>query len=244
MRICILFLCAIIVPAASAFPQSAAQVAQKTSLFGTAKDITLTVVMELKTKSGTKERGLSISIKRSPAGMRVLAAMTSPAFLSQMKFLTRRETDGLTTTWLKTSQGVRKLTASSGSERIFDSQFTVEDFSDIDLKGFTASLSEATLDSVACFAVALRPTTAAGYSRKVVYVQKDDFELRGMDFYDDYDVLIRQYRVIESRLIGGIPFPVQSVMKDLATDDETSLTIESADTTRVIPESTFNKAGL
>ena len=78
-----------------------------TSLFGTAKSITLKITMRLVAENGTRERGLEVFIRQDPATLRILAHVVSPAFLSQMKFLTYRQADGETSSWLKTSAGVR-----------------------------------------------------------------------------------------------------------------------------------------
>jgi outer membrane lipoprotein-sorting protein len=231
--------------AAHAFPQTAEQIAKKTSFFGSARDISMNMTMELKSKTGSRERGLEVFIKRSEGGMRVLARMVSPAFLSQMKFLTHREADGLTSSWLKTSQGVRKLAASSGSERIFDSEFTVEDFTEIDTAGFDCALLEDVPAELSqCYAVEMSPKVKAGYARKILYIHKDDFDLRGIDFMDERKTAIRQYRLLETGMVEGMPYPARSVMRDLRSGNETVLVVKEIDTGHPIPEKTFNKANL
>jgi hypothetical protein len=237
----VLGLCA----AATAFPQTAEQIVLRTSLFGDARNVSAKITMELKGKTGARERGLEVFIARDRGEARVLIHMVSPAFLSQMKFLTHRSASGEASSWLRTSQGVRKLSRSNGTERVFDSDFTVEDLTETDVDEFEATLlADAEIDSFPCHAVELRPKFRTQYERKVMYVQMRGSGLQGIDFLDERSGLIRQYRLLETRLADGVPFPSLSVMRDLRGGTETLLRVRELDTTTVLPEKTFNKGNL
>jgi hypothetical protein len=239
-----LFAAALVLLAGPAFSQSLGQLIMA-SLFGNAASITMKITMHLSAENGSKERGLEVFIRRDAGIVRILAHVVSPAFLSQMKFLTHRRDDGETSSWLKTSQGVRKLSSTNTEERVFDSDFTVEDFGQINPGEFTIDvLADSEVDGVPCAVLDLRPKLKATYARKVFFIEKVDSQLRGIDFFDEGGNFVRQYRLLETRIIGGAAFPVSSVMKDLRGKTETRLTVNEIDTTHPLPDRVFNKADL
>jgi hypothetical protein len=121
----------------------------------------------------------------------------------------------------------------------------VEDFTDIDLADFAAEvLPDIAIDQVPCHAVRLTPKAAAQYRRKVVYVAIDGGMLRGTDFTDAQGGLVRQYRLLETRLADGATFPSVSVMRNVPAQTETRLTVETIDATTPLPDKTFNKGNL
>jgi len=227
------------------FSQTPEEVLRRATLFGNARWLTLAISMELKGATGTRERGLEVFIARDSGATRILVHMVSPAFLSRMKFLTHRSASGETSSWLRTSQGVRKLSRANAAERIFDSDFTVEDFTEIDLDGFaTLLLPDVLIGQVPCKAVQLTPGFRAQYARKVFFVEMNSGSLQGIDFFDTRDALVRQYRLMQTRMIDGTPFPSVSVMRDLLAQTETRLTVREIDTTTALPDKTFNKGNL
>ncbi len=225
--------------------QTAEELVRSTSFFGSAENVFMKITMTLSSKSGSKERGIEVSMKRNAGSTLVLACMVSPAFLSQMKFLTHRQADGRVDTWLKTSQGVRKLAASGGTEKVFDSDFTVEDFTGLDPAGFSCVLlPDAVIDDVVCRAVQMTPAAPVGYTRKVLYLEKDGLALRGIDYMDGKGTLVRQYRLLRAGTSAGASYPALSVMRSLGSGTETTLEVKEIDAVRVIPEKNFNKGNL
>ncbi len=62
-----------------------------------------------------------------PNSRKVFAQIVQPRFLRQMRFLMRQESATRTEQWLATSRGVRKLENTGTSERLFSSDFTIEE---------------------------------------------------------------------------------------------------------------------
>lgn len=230
---------------ASCFSQTAEEILGRATLFGEARWLSLKISMELKGPNGVRQRGLEVFVARDRGTTRFLAHLVAPAFLSQMKFLSHRSADGATSSWLRTSQGVRKLSRANAAERIFDSDFTVEDFTDIDLADFAAELlPDVAIDQVPCHTVQLTPKARAQYSRKLLYVAREGGMLHGTDFYDAQGGLVRQYRLLETRRADGTTFPSVSVMRNLPAQTETRLTVETIDAATPLPDKTFNKGNL
>ena len=86
-----------------------------------------------------KDRGLEIYIQYANENSKTLIQIVRPAFLRKMKFLRQRTADGREDRWLKTSQGVRRLSEANNAEPLFDSDFTVEDLSAFVAGDFTLS---------------------------------------------------------------------------------------------------------
>lgn len=217
----------------------------RTLIFGPAKNITMGVTVTLSGRTGSKARGLEVFISRDAERLRVLVSMVSPAFLSQMKFLYHKDPGGAESAWMKTSQGVRRLAQTAVSGRIFDSDFTVDDFTAITESRYTlAMLPGVTLDSSPCFAVEARPKTRMDYERKVIYIEAANDLLRGIDFLDVEGAHVREYRVVSTREINGMAYPVSSTMEDLTAGSKTTLLVTRIDVDTALPDGLFNKGNL
>lgn len=225
--------------------QGAETLVEGLSLFGSARAVSMRVEMELRLKNGRKDRSLDVFLRQVDRRTQVLIQVAAPAFLTSMKFLSMRDEGGLETTWMKTSQGVRRLTDSSGGERVFDSDFTAEDFLSVSARRFAlAVLPDSTLGSTACRVVEARPRTAGSYARKLLYIGAADQSLRGIDFLDEGGTLIRRYRLTATQIIDGGTYPQSAVMENLRDGTATALSISRVDLKTDLPDRLFNKGSL
>jgi hypothetical protein len=160
-----------------------------------------------------------------------------------MKFLNHRDKNGREDMWLKTSQGVRRLSTANNSEPLFGSDFTVEDLSHFEP-------SELRLETIATGGEDTRHLIKAAplsryssYTYKVIHVDKDSGIVARVDFYRDNE-LYKKYELIEVRKINGKLYPVVCRMENFAQDSRTTLFIDRMDIVDSIPGRVFNKGNL
>jgi len=215
--------------AAQASAQSADQLLNELSLFGSARFISMQVQMDLTLANGTKSRTLDVFIRRVLVRTSVLIHVVSPGFLSSMKFLSLHE-------------GGQDA---NGSERIFDSDFRAEDFMTVSVSRFSfAFLPDASIDGLPCIVIEARPRDAAGYARKLFYIGKADLSLRGMDYLDSQGQLLRRYRMTASQSLAGSTAPLTAEMVDLRAGTSTTLKVLKADVETPLPDSLFSRGTL
>jgi hypothetical protein len=187
---------------------------------------------------------MEIFLQQGNRETKLLMQIVTPPFLRYMKFLQYKE-NGDSQQWLKTSRGVRRLTGANQSDNLFDSDFTVEDFSSIDPALYSVgSLSQADVNGKACYLLELKPRYSdAQYDRKDLYVDRDTYLIRRIDFFSGNNVY-KQYMLSETQTVEGKLFPRICTMETL--DEGTSTTIRVVDVSvpDSIPTRTFNRGNL
>ena len=224
----------------------AARLIEGASIFGDADRLELECLMTIDTAQGRKTRTVEAYIERDERVSKILLHIVAPGFLNQMKFLTHIYADGREYTWMRTSRGTTRLSGADRNMRVFDSDFTVEDFSDLTLQGFSLRrLPERTLDGVSCQVVEAVPEDPGrGYQVKVVYLDAEDSFIRGLDYLDDEGEPIRSYRVLTTQTVGGRSAPLRCRMSTPAEGSETILEFTETLVPDSIPARIFNKASL
>ena len=226
---------------AGAAEPSAREFMKGLHIFGDSSSLIMEFVMQIRSPQGEKERILNLHMDRSSEDQKLLIQIKSPAFLSSMKYLSRRER-GKETRWLKTSRGVRRLSARNNSDSLFGSDFTVEDLSLAELDSYTWSYEgDAPDGDVRIRAVPLYDSP--GFDYKVFTVGQSDRLLKQIDYYGG-GALIKQYRLIESMSAGDSPFPRVVTMKTLKDQTETVLTVRSVEFVPSLQAGVFNKGNL
>ncbi len=225
--------------------QSAQDLAAGVGLFGSAPFITLRVSMSLALPNGTKDRTLEVFIRQDARRTSALIHVIAPAFLSSMKLLTQRDVGGQESSWLKTSQGVRRLSDANGSERVFDSDFRAEDFMAVSPQRFAlATLADTVIDSVACRTVEARPRSPRDYARKLLYIAAGDRSLRGIDYLDQGGRPVRRYRLTATQVVEEGTYPLSAEMVDDVEGTSTTLKVTRIDLRSALPDALFNKGSL
>lgn len=215
------------------------------ALFGDFTSMEVEFTMEIHERRGSKSRGMIAYIEQTDDAYRALLQIVSPAFLNRMKFLTITEGDSRNQ-WMATSTGVRRVAESNRNDRLFDSDFTVEDLSDYDPDDYRLQMSaDERVDGVDCYVLQATPVSdASEYARKVLYIARDTRLLRRADFFDSEGTLVRQFEQLDQMTLDGRPFPRQAKMSTLSEDTYTVLTVDEAQSGHDIPDRLFNRGSL
>jgi outer membrane lipoprotein-sorting protein len=215
------------------------------ALFGQFTSLEVHLTMEIHERRGTKDRGLVAYVERDGDDAKALVQIVSPAFLNSMKFLSI--TDGEDTTqWLGTSRGVRRVAASSSNDRLFDSDFTVEDLSDYDPNDFDLTItgSERINGSDAYVLEAVPLDIETDYAKRVMYVDKETGLLVLARFLDASGTVVREFELLEHMDLDGVAFPRVARMTTVSSNTYTILTVDDAQAGHDIPDRIFNRGNL
>lgn len=241
---------AVLVAAASYAQQSnaepaPAEILADAALFGDFSSLEVRFEMEIHERRGTKNRGLVAYVEQGEESYRALLQIVSPVFLNNLKFLTITE-GKQRNQWMATSSGVRRVADSNRNDRLFDSDFTVEDLSDYDAEEYRLSRTADQLVSGSlCYVLDAVPiSSSSDYSRKILYVEKETRLLARAEFFDDDGELVRQFELLERMSLNGEPFPKSAKMSTLSEGTHTILTVEEADADSDIPDRLFNRGSL
>ncbi|MBN1686468.1 MAG: outer membrane lipoprotein-sorting protein [Spirochaetales bacterium] len=229
--------------AAQSSTPTAEEILANTHLLGNAANIILTATMDIRSPRGDKSRTLEIYISQNDEASKILAQVTSPPFLRNLKFLTHQFSDGSDDKWVKTSRGVRRLAEGNYGEALFDSDFTVEDLSRIDESRFDLEVVD-TGETSGVRAIKAIPTyNGPDYTHKIFKIEVDTGMLSGVDFFRD-EALVKRYTLLERQVIGGEPYPLLCTMEDFAKGTSTVLEIDKVSIEDSIPERLFNRGSL
>ena len=240
-----LLMCSLMLVAAIAAEEpSPEELLASGNILGGSGSVVMKVSMSIETSRGSKERGLEVYIRREGDGSKVLAQIVAPAFLSSLKFLYHRDPGGKESKWLKTSRGVRLLSEAQRSERLFDSDFTAEDLSDVNPAKFRLrSMSAQSNGALVCIE-AIPVEGRSFYDRKVLCFDSGTRILRRIDYFDGEGGLIKQYTLDETQLVDGELYPARSTMRDLRSGGQTELRVEGVEAGDSIPDRLFSRANL
>jgi hypothetical protein len=231
---------------AGLFGQSAEEILGQTTLFGEAANLEIGIDMTIVKPQGAKARGLEAFIKRDAEGSRILLHIVSPAFLNQMKFLSHRDARGNESRWLKTSSGIRKLSESNRGDYLFDSDFTVEDLTEIQTEDFDlALLGEKTIGTHPCHLIEATPRFAGStYGKKHIYVDRNSHILCAVDFFDRTGEVIKRYRLLEVQTVEGGLYPFSCIMESLTEGTRTRLEFPRIQIQETLPDKIFSRVSL
>lgn len=231
--------------AQSASNPSPESILRSAALFSAFDSMELSVNLDITERRGSKERDLAVYVEKLNGDYRALIQVTSPAFLNKMKFLTLGAGESREQ-WMSTSRGVRRLAASNRNERLFDSDFTVEDLSNYDPADYQLALQGSrTIDGVDCHVLEARPISGeSDYARKVLFVSKSSGLLHRAEFYNEAGTMIRLFTLLEQMSLSGSPFPKVGKMETFADGTYTILTVNDAQAGLDIPDRLFNRGNL
>lgn len=220
-----------------------AAVLENVSVYGNTPNLTARIQMKIATSRGVQNRVLEAYVKRTADASETFIRMISPAFLSNMKFLSKRSSSGTEVHWIGTSRGVRRVaTGGSNTEHLFDSDFTVEDLSSISVDRYRLRvLPKRQIEGRTCLSIEARPKySGADYVRKIIYVEVGSMLLMGIDYFDSRGQIVRSYRTTSTQRVSGQELPRTCVMSTPENGSSTVLTFERVETARPIPERVFN----
>lgn len=240
----LLVIAVLVFSAVPAFPQTPAEILEEAALFGNFSSLTATLEMEIHDR-GTKTRTLELYLENTEERYRALMQVIEPGFLSEMKFLTDTS-GGETRQWLSTSRGVRRLSETSGEERIFDSDFTAEDLSGYRAEDYELRLlHDERIGGEEAHVLEARALAGnAGYHRRVLYVSKDRDLLLRADYISEQGELVKQFELLEAGRQNGSYLPQRAVMRTLSLGTQTFLRVREVETDASIPSRLFNRGNL
>ena len=243
-RLCIILAC--LSSLTGTYAETAEEILQHTTLFGRAANTQMSITMEIVKPRGTKSRTLEAFVRQEGTASQILLHIVSPAFLSQMKFLSDRDEKGRESKWLKTSSGVRRLSEGNRTEPLFDSDFTVEDLSEIYPDDFDlALLGDKQAGPYLCDLIEAVPRFAgSSYSKKWIYVEKDTGILCAVDFFGRDDQPVKRYRLLEVQTVAGNTYPFSCRMEGVSDGTFTELEFPRIEIVDRLPDKLFSRASL
>ncbi|MFP4114450.1 MAG: outer membrane lipoprotein-sorting protein [Spirochaetota bacterium] len=230
--------------AATAFVQEPDEIIRDAALFGRFESLVARIRMEIH-DGGTKHRTLELHSEQDDDGARAFVQIISPAFLNRMKFLTI-SARGATDQWIGTSRGVRRLADGSRDERLFDSDFRIDDFTPPEPDEYDLTrLDDRVVDGEPCYVVDIVPRTVrTDYARRRVFVAREDRLLVRAEYYSPDDELVRLFRLEERTYEEGTAFPARGSMRSISDGTETVLTVEQYRVGVTIPDRMFSRGNL
>ncbi len=213
-------------------------------LFGPSESTVLRAVMEIHSRGGTSTRTVEVSIEREAGGTaRILAQVIEPAFLRNLKFLMHRDHRGRSDFWMRTSSGTRRLTGHDNTESIFNSDFTVEDFSYIDVAAYELALLSEQPAGRTIIDGRLAQASPT-HVRKIFTVEDETDLIERVRYMDGNGRMVKEYELLTRQEVSGQTLPHEAVMTNHTEGTFTKLTIVSVDPNARIPARVFNPAGL
>lgn len=223
-------------PISPAFGESAETLLNTASLLGTAERAIYTAEMEIFSANTSKSRKLIIYRETKDSEIfYLLAQITHPAFLSNMKLLVLK--DGKQESrWMKTSRGVRSIASSGRTETIFDSDMDTNDLVEIDSSSFDITLEQQTAGEIHLLAREKK----SGLSRNIIIDESSQL-ITHIDYYDANNTLYKTYQLIASTQIEGYAFPKKGRISNIQKNSHTDLTFTSIELPTAIPTRIFNR---
>jgi hypothetical protein len=219
--------------------QSPDQIAQSASFFSTRQSQKISATLEVQLGKERKERELELCFQASDAAKKLLARVTAPAFLREMKVLQISAADA-SDTWVKTSQGLKRLSTGSRGEALFQSDFLTTDFS-VPTSGWRFSPRDGENGS----RVLERDGSAAeGFTTQRLFLKPGSSVVEKREFLDASGVAQRVYRVTEWRGSGETAIPVRIELEKVGGKGLSSLTIKELQESPVFPAGLFAPGGL
>ncbi len=217
----------------------AAAILDNASLLGPAQKAVYEAEMEIVSPRGSKSRQLTIYKEaEGDASYRLMAHITAPAFLNNMKLLILQE-EGSEHRWLKTSRGVRSIALSGRKEQIFDSDLDTEDLADIGSDLYTLKL----LSSGGDTSIVKAEEDASGYSR-IITIDNSTKLITRIEYFDRQQHLYKRYELLKTMHIGTTAFPELGKISRPDEDTYTMLPLASVDLPDTIPPRVFNRLQL
>lgn len=122
---------------------------------------------------------------------------------------------------------VKRIAANDKFSSFVGSDFTYEDISGRKPEEDThALLKEEEVNGRNCFVIESTPRGRSEYTKKISWIDKQNFLPLKEEFYDKQDELYRQFEAQEIKDINGIPAIVKRVMKNVKTGHRTEVTFQ------------------
>lgn len=210
-------------------------------LWGAAGTVVMEVDLEIETRRGSKTRSVEVYLDNSGDESKLFARVVSPPFLRHMKYLYTRSSNGTESKWVGTSRGARQLTNADRSEKLFDSDFTTEDLSELVVEDYAVTYEpETDNETVVVRAV---PRTS-GSATRLIWIDQDTNLIVRLEYRTADDTIQRVYVMEETQMVDGIVAVRTCRMTDPAAGSSTLLTVDEFQPNARIPSRMFSRASL
>ncbi len=208
-----------------------------------------TMTMVIQTSSGQERTFVYESFSKN-RGEKNLIRYLQPSRSRGQATLMLHHADDIWAYFPRTKR-VRKLAEHAKRQKMEGSDFSYEDMGSGDafVKEYDAKrLNDETIEGKDCYQVELRKKedSNAGYSRIIMWMDRESFVPLVMDYYDLRDSDLRLKRMVQSdiEIIQGIPTAKKIVMTNVLDNTQTRMEINSVDYKVELDDDLFTERGL
>lgn len=249
---CAALLLALAAPASAETPDAATLVATATTRngFGFEQGSARVRLSMTGGDQAPKERVLRARTLRSGSGgARTVLRFLSPSEVQGAAFLLVEQPGDAPDDmhlYLPALKRTRRIAGSQKDGSFMGTDFTYADLEYRDIKAAAYSpVTEATLDGAPCWRVEARPTTAAaGVSRVVLHIRRDNGLIQRSELYGADDRLVKRYTLRAHALVEGQPSPTEAEMHTVESGRTTRLTVDEVDTRTPLEPADFTPESL
>lgn len=214
-------------------------------------DTTADMLMTLKNTQGQQSvREIKIkSLEVSGDGDKSLTIFNKPRDVKGTAFLSFSHTDKADDQWLylPALKRVKRISSRNKSGPFMGSEFAFEDLSSFEVEKFTYKyLAEENLNGLVSHKIEQYPTDkSSGYTRRIVWIDKEHLRTLKVDFYDRKDSLLKTLEFNDYQLFLGTYWRALSqVMTNHQTGKSTELTWNNYEFKTGLKSSDFNRNAL
>jgi len=194
-------------------------------------------------------RQMSSKILEGVDGDKVLMEFLTPADVKGTRMLTHEHIDRDDDQWmyLPALKRVKRIAGQNKSGSFMGSEFSYEDTSNVNWKkyNYNKDVEEVDLDGVKCYKSSRTPHDKnSGYTKQVVWVAKDNFLLKRVDYYDRKRELLKTAIFSEWKNIDGIYLTGKIEMKNYQNSKQTILQWSNQKIKLNLSEKDFSKRKL
>lgn len=207
------------------------------------------MTMTIVTSTG-QERTFKYETFSKGKGDKSLMKYLAPQRVKGQTILMLNDADDIWTYFPKTKR-IRKLATHAKKQKVEGSDFSYEDMgaSNTFTEEYEAiRLNDEKKEGRQCYKLELtrKPKSSAGYSRVVLWVEKEQFVPMVIDYYHDDDPLLREKQLICSdiRFIDGIYTPFKCTMFNKLDNTQTSMEIIEVDYDVDLADDLFTEMGM
>jgi len=237
---------ALLLAAAPAGAETAAEILKKVDAAGQSKTARMEEIQLVVTPSGDERRFEMVSYNADGTS-KSLMEYRSPNRVRGMKILTLNDGDDIWT-WFPRTNRTRKIASSARNRRVQGSDFTYDDMASGKMaRSWRGNVrGSEKLDGTDCHVLALTPTPQGpqSYSKVVVWVRKADYAVLRIDYTDLDGVLQKRLEIGDYRRVGGVLVPYRLKMTNLTDGGRTLMKVTRAEVDVKLPADLFAEASL
>ena len=207
------------------------------------------MTMTIVTSTG-QERTFKYETFSKGKGNKSLMKYLAPQRVKGQTILMLNDADDIWTYFPRTKR-IRKLATHAKKQKVEGSDFSYEDMgaSNTFTEEYEAiRLNDEKKEGRQCYKLELtrKPKSSAGYSRVVLWVEKEQFVPMVIDYYHDDDPQLREKQLIcnDIRLIDGIYTPFTCTMFNKLDNTQTSMEIIEVDYDVDLADDLFTEMGM